>query len=53
MENNGLEQMLTLRRYYLPDADDSEQSLARAVWLDNRYWEYFSISVANGIAKIF
>lgn len=53
MENNGLEQMLTLRRYYLPDADDSEQSLARAVWLDNRYWENFSVSVANGIAKIF
>jgi len=53
IENNGLEQMLTLRRYYLPDGDDSEQTLARAVWLDNHYWENFSIGVANGVAKLF
>ncbi|WP_416359036.1 DUF6890 family protein [Atlantibacter subterraneus] len=39
-----------LRRHYLPNENDDPESLARAVWLDNRYWDNYRIAVANGIA---
>ncbi|WP_431651415.1 DUF6890 family protein, partial [Enterobacter roggenkampii] len=26
---------------------------AAAVWLDNRYWEYMSVAIANGIGTAF
>ncbi|WP_241666561.1 DUF6890 family protein [Jejubacter calystegiae] len=39
-----------MRRYYLPGENDAPENLARAAWLDNRYWENFRIAVANGIA---
>jgi len=42
-----------LRRHYLPHEDNSEDSLAAALWLDNRHWEYQRISVANGVALAF
>jgi hypothetical protein len=38
---------LTLRRYYLPHEEDSEESLARALWLD----EYFAQTKANKTAE--
>ncbi|WP_414060284.1 DUF6890 family protein [Rahnella inusitata] len=53
MESNGLEQYLILRRHYLPHENDDPENLARAVWLDNRHWEYHRIAVANGIALAF
>ncbi|WP_404684758.1 DUF6890 family protein [Raoultella terrigena] len=53
MDSNGLEQYSILRRYWLPNEDDSPDSLAAALWLDNRYWEYQRISVANGISLAF
>ncbi|WP_426577977.1 DUF6890 family protein [Xenorhabdus stockiae] len=39
-----------MRRHYLPNENDNTESLARAIWLDNRYWEYTRIATANGIA---
>ncbi|QKE19498.1 hypothetical protein [Citrobacter sp. TSA-1] len=45
--------MLALRRHWLPGEDDSPQSLATAVWLDNHYWENMSIAVNNGIIRAF
>ncbi|QBJ32330.1 DUF6890 family protein [Hafnia alvei] len=53
IENNGLEQYLILRRHYLPHENDEPDNLAAALWLDNRYWEYHRIAVANGIALAF
>ncbi|WP_440583767.1 DUF6890 family protein [Xenorhabdus bovienii] len=42
-----------LRRHYLPTENDNTESLARAIWLDNRHWEYARIATANGIALAF
>ncbi|WP_417935663.1 DUF6890 family protein [Gilliamella apicola] len=53
MEKNSLEQLLILRRYYLPNEDDSSENLARAAWLDNHFSEVMTASVANGIGKAF
>ncbi|HBM3076846.1 TPA: hypothetical protein O4E86_000886 [Klebsiella oxytoca] len=48
-----MEQYYILRRHYLPHGDDSLDDIAAAMWLDNRYWEYASIAVANGIGTAF
>ncbi|QDL30633.1 hypothetical protein EGO53_26935 [Serratia liquefaciens] len=53
IDGNFIEQALTLRRHYLPNENDSTENLARAIWLDNRYWENNAISVANGISLAF
>ncbi|WP_370700855.1 DUF6890 family protein [Xenorhabdus cabanillasii] len=53
MENSLFEQALILRRHYLPNEPDNTESLARAIWLDNRYWDYMRVSTANGIALAF
>ncbi|WP_414970530.1 DUF6890 family protein [Serratia marcescens] len=53
MDDNQLEQLLTLRRRYLPGEPDDDESLARALWLDNLYWQNMAIAVNNGIAKAF
>nr|DAL64236.1 MAG TPA_asm: hypothetical protein [Caudoviricetes sp.] len=37
----------------MPNENDSTENLARAIWLDNRYWENYAISVANGISLAF
>ncbi|XYQ55567.1 DUF6890 family protein [Pectobacterium carotovorum] len=50
IDNNFIEQALTLRRHYLPHEPDDNDNLARAVWLDNSHWEKMHIAVANGIA---
>ncbi|MGX5100119.1 DUF6890 family protein [Enterobacter cloacae] len=42
-----------LRRYYLPHGEDTVDDISAAVWLDNRYWEYMRIAVANGISTAF
>ncbi|WP_425353157.1 DUF6890 family protein [Pectobacterium parvum] len=48
INNNFIEQALTLRRHYLPHEPDDIDNLARAVWLDNSNWEKMRIAVANG-----
>ncbi|MFJ3002192.1 DUF6890 family protein [Serratia liquefaciens] len=48
-----MEQLLILRRRYLPGETDDPESLARAMWLDNRYWQNMAIAVNNGIGKAF
>lgn len=48
-----MEQLFALRRHYLPQETDDDESLARASWLDNRYWKYMGIAVNNGIAQAF
>ncbi|WP_374754034.1 DUF6890 family protein [Type-E symbiont of Plautia stali] len=53
MDSNGLEQYSILRRHWLPNEDDSLDSLSAALWLDNKYWENQRIAVANGIALAF
>ncbi|WP_390903034.1 MULTISPECIES: DUF6890 family protein [Serratia] len=53
IESNELEQLFALRRHYLPQETDDDESLARASWLDNRYWKYMGIAVNNGIAQAF
>ncbi|MDK9635072.1 DUF6890 family protein [Enterobacter hormaechei] len=47
IRTNGLEQYLALRRYYLPHEPDDEESIARALWLD----EYFARTRANKTAE--
>ncbi|MDL4913075.1 MAG: hypothetical protein QRY16_04505 [Enterobacterales bacterium endosymbiont of Blomia tropicalis] len=47
---NPLEQYLALRRYYLPGEDDSEESLARALWLDEYFAQTKAYKTAEGIA---
>ncbi|HGJ5892208.1 MAG TPA: DUF6890 family protein [Arsenophonus apicola] len=53
MENNPLQQFLILRQRYLPHEPDTEDNIAAAIWLDNRYWENHRISIANGITTAF
>ncbi|PWC18244.1 hypothetical protein DDT56_05080 [Brenneria corticis] len=53
IDNNFIEQALTLRRHYLPHEPDDIDNLARAVWLDNSYWEKMRVAVGNGITLAF
>ena len=46
-------QMQALRRHYLPLEDDSTESLATALWLDERFFDHHAIAVAKGIDKAF
>jgi hypothetical protein len=50
IRTNALEQYLTLRRYYLPHEEDTEESLARALWLDEYFAETKAHKTAQGIA---
>jgi len=47
---NSAEQYLALRRYYLPHADDGEESIARALWLDEYFAQTKAYKTAEGIA---
>ncbi|WP_165820465.1 DUF6890 family protein [Haemophilus parahaemolyticus] len=53
IEENTLEQAYALREHYLPHADNSEKSLARAIWLHKNYFECLAVAVNNGIATAF
>ncbi len=53
MDSNELEQMLTWRRKWLPGESDSEENLARAIWLETKYWQNMQSAMANGVAKAF
>ncbi|WP_415720341.1 DUF6890 family protein [Photobacterium ganghwense] len=45
--------MLAWRRKWLPGEQDTETNLARAVWLEQNYWENMRMATANGVAKAF
>ncbi|MGY5721247.1 DUF6890 family protein [Vibrio cincinnatiensis] len=53
IDENGIEQALTLRRHYLPNEDDDPQNLARALWLDKHEKERMEIALGTAIAKLF
>ncbi|WP_425273946.1 DUF6890 family protein [Vibrio orientalis] len=53
MEQNGIEQALTLRRFYLPHEGDDEQNLARAMWLEKRDKQRMEAAVQTAIANLF
>ncbi|WP_269777505.1 DUF6890 family protein [Marinomonas sp. BSi20584] len=38
---------------YLPNEDDSHESLGRALWLEDRESERTTAAIANGISKAF
>lgn len=44
---------MALRRHYLPQEEDSEESFSMALWLDKRHWELTSLATAAGIGKAF
>ncbi|WP_446751396.1 DUF6890 family protein [Vibrio sp. S11_S32] len=52
-DKNRLSQILSLRAYHLPDAEDTPENLARAIWLDKHQFELMSMAVNNGAAKLF
>ncbi|WP_423775551.1 DUF6890 family protein [Cedecea davisae] len=39
-----------MRRYYLPHEEDTEESLARAIWLDEYFAQTKAWKTADGIA---
>ncbi|WP_374702362.1 hypothetical protein [Shewanella sp. GutDb-MelDb] len=45
--------MLAIRRHLLPHEDDSEQSIARALWLHKNNLESLEIVTANGVNRAF
>ncbi|WP_159105300.1 DUF6890 family protein [Shewanella marina] len=53
MEHNQFEQMLAIRRHLLPHEDDSERSIARALWLHKSHLEHLEIVTANGVNRAF
>ncbi|AAZ93667.1 unknown [Pasteurella phage F108] len=53
IERNGLSQAVALRMHYLPHEDNTEQNLARALWLNKQFFENLANAVASGIAKCF
>ncbi|MFC4654378.1 DUF6890 family protein [Rheinheimera marina] len=42
-----------MRRHWLPGEDDSEQSLARALWLHKNQAQSLEAIVANGVNRAF
>nr|WP_296298634.1 hypothetical protein [Rheinheimera sp.] len=48
-----MEQMLALRRHWLPGEDDSEMSIARALWLHKNHFESLEAITANGVNRAF
>ncbi|ECN0101381.1 DUF6890 family protein [Kluyvera intermedia] len=50
IRGNALEQYLALRRYYLPHETDDEESIARALWLDEYFAQTKARKTADGIA---
>ncbi|MFQ2227350.1 DUF6890 family protein [Aeromonas hydrophila] len=53
IEHNQLEQVLALRRHYLPHEGDELDTLARALWLDKHHAQRLAHAVAEGIATAF
>ncbi|MGI2146250.1 DUF6890 family protein [Shewanella frigidimarina] len=53
IEGNQLDQLLTLRRHWLPTEDDSELSMARAMWLHKNHFESLEAITANGVNRAF
>lgn len=53
IDGNGLSQAIALRMHYLPDFDDSEINLARALWLHKQYFDNLANAVAVGASKLF
>ncbi|WP_174208583.1 MULTISPECIES: DUF6890 family protein [Shewanella] len=45
--------MLAIRRHQLPNEDDSEQSIARALWLHKTQLENIEVATAKGIGRAF
>ncbi|MGV3913689.1 DUF6890 family protein [Citrobacter braakii] len=41
-----------MRRYYLPHEDDDEESIARALWLDEYFAQTRASKTAEGIAIV-
>ncbi|EQA9489565.1 DUF6890 family protein [Escherichia coli] len=39
-----------MRRHWLPGEGDNLDSIAAAIWLDNRHWENLRKATAGGIA---
>jgi hypothetical protein len=50
---NNLNQVLALRAHYLPSEDDSFDNLARAIWLDEHYFERMTMAVNKGAGMLF
>ncbi|EJP0286017.1 hypothetical protein NVA10_003339 [Salmonella enterica] len=53
IRKNALEQYLAMRRYYLPHEADDEESIARALWLDEYFAQTRASKTAEGIAIAF
>ena len=50
---NNLNQALALRAHYLPNEDDSLDNLARAIWLEEHYFERLTMAVNKGAGMLF
>ncbi|MCD9474068.1 hypothetical protein GLP30_11030 [Photobacterium phosphoreum] len=50
---NHLNQVLALRAHYLPNEDDSLDNLARAIWLDEHYFDRLAMAVNKGAGMLF
>ncbi|WP_232574934.1 DUF6890 family protein [Photobacterium carnosum] len=50
---NHLNQVLALRAHYLPSEDDSLDNLARAIWLDEHYFDRLAMAVNQGAGMLF
>ncbi|WP_232583241.1 DUF6890 family protein [Photobacterium carnosum] len=50
---NHLNQVLALRAHYLPSEDDSLDNLARAIWLDEHYFDRLAMAVNKGAGMLF
>lgn len=51
--NNSLNQALALRAHYLPHESDDLENLARAIWLDDHYFERMAMAVNKGAGMLF
>ncbi|MFD2017002.1 DUF6890 family protein [Vibrio olivae] len=53
IEDNPIEQAFALRRHFLPNEADDEQSLSRAIWLDKHQFEREERAVMSAISRLF
>ncbi|MGZ4994171.1 MAG: DUF6890 family protein [Methylobacter sp.] len=42
-----------MTKHWLPGQPVTEQTMAEALWLDQRHWNNTKVAIANGIAKAF
>ncbi|WP_420588227.1 DUF6890 family protein [Bacterioplanoides sp.] len=53
MDQDGFTQLEALAQHWFPGSDLSEETMARALWMEKECWQRMQKAVANGVARAF